>query len=93
MGQPESSMSNLRSARAQWRRGNPMAAHDRLPAPLRQWLIHAALPWSAESALRIWSKAMRETGCVNAARDRLTQIERKTLEKQKEFLPMMLLVA
>jgi hypothetical protein len=76
-------MSNLRSARAQWRRGNPMDAHDRLPAPLRQWLIHAVLPWSAESALRIWDKAMRETGCVKAARDRLTHIERKTLEREE----------
>jgi hypothetical protein len=86
MGQPESRMSNLRSARAQWRRGNPMAAHDRLPTELRQWLIHAALPWSAESALRLWNRAMRETRCPVAARERLANAEARTLAREKGLL-------
>jgi Family of unknown function (DUF6525) len=83
MDQAESRMSNLRSARAQWRRGNPMAAHDRLPAELRLWLIHAALPWSAESALRLWHRALRKTNCPLAAQAALTAAEARTLNKEK----------
>jgi hypothetical protein len=35
---------------------DPMAVYDRLPRPLRGWLAGAALPWSPQSALRIWQK-------------------------------------
>jgi hypothetical protein len=76
-------MSNLSSPRARWLRGNPMAAHDRLPPDLRRWLIHAALPWSAESALRLWTRAMRETRCPIAAQERLARAEARTLAKEK----------
>ena len=72
---------NLTSPRARWRRGDPMAAHDRLPSDLRVWLAEAALPWSAASALRLWQRALRETGCPKTARDRLARAEAKTLAR------------
>ncbi|WFE73512.1 DUF6525 family protein [Roseinatronobacter sp. S2] len=44
------------------RRSSPMAEFDRLPPELRHWLAHAALPWSARSALRLWHRAARQYG-------------------------------
>ncbi|MFN5996482.1 MAG: DUF6525 family protein [Paracoccaceae bacterium] len=73
---------NLSSPRARWRKTNPMAAYDRLPPDLRSWLAEAALPWSAASVLRVWQRALRETGCARAARDRLTRAEAKTLARE-----------
>lgn len=73
---------NLASPRARWRHGNPMAAHDRLPPALRRWLIHAALPWSADSALRLWRRA-RAAGLTEAeAVERLARAERATLRAE-----------
>lgn len=43
-------------------RKDPMAAYDRLPAALRDWLKHAVLPWSPQSAHRAWQKAERRCG-------------------------------
>jgi hypothetical protein len=74
-------MSNLRSRRAKAREGCPMAAHDRLPRPLRLWLHGAALPWSPRSALRIYTRALRLTGCETAALERLARAEKVTLER------------
>ncbi len=68
-------MTNLSSPRARTRKGCAMAAHDRLPVELRRWLIHATLPWSAKSALRLWTRALRKTGCPIAARARLSAAE------------------
>nr|WP_299859700.1 DUF6525 family protein [uncultured Roseobacter sp.] len=45
------------SLRRHRRARDPMAAFDGLPAPLRQWLSQAALPWSPTSAQRIWSRS------------------------------------
>ncbi len=73
---------NLTSPRARWQQGNPMAAYDRLPPDLRSWLAEAALPWSAASVLRLWQRALRETGCSKAARDRLARAEAKTLARE-----------
>ena len=39
-----------------------MSGYDRLPAPLRRWLACAALPWSPQSALRIWQRALADSG-------------------------------
>ena len=75
-------MTNLASPRARWRQTNPMAAYDRLPADLRAWLASAALPWSATSALRLWQRALSQTGCPKAASDRLTRAEAKTLARE-----------
>jgi hypothetical protein len=45
-----------------------MASYDRLPRDLRLWLAEAALPWSARSVLRLWQRALKETGCAKAAK-------------------------
>ncbi|WP_219174932.1 DUF6525 family protein [Tritonibacter mobilis] len=63
------------------RREDPMAAYDRLPAPLRAWLQEAALPWSAQSCQRIWQAARRDGLSPEAALARLDAAERKTLNR------------
>ncbi|MDO9638973.1 MAG: DUF6525 family protein [Pseudotabrizicola sp.] len=75
-------MRNLTSPRARWRSGNAMAAHDGLPAPVRIWAAQAALPWSAVSLRKLWSRALRETGCPDAALARLSAAERATLRRE-----------
>jgi hypothetical protein len=72
---------NLSSPRARWRKTNPMAAHDRLPPDLRAWAAGAALPWSVASLLRIWQRALRDTGCPKQAITRLSRAEAKTLAR------------
>ncbi|MBL4916592.1 DUF6525 family protein [Szabonella alba] len=72
---------NLSAPRAVWRSTDPMRAHDRLPAPLRHWAIQAALPWSATSLLRIWRRALAETGCEAAALNRLRAAEAARLAR------------
>lgn len=73
---------NLASPRARWQRTDPMAAYDRLPRDLRLWLAEAALPWSAASVLRLWQRALRETGCITKARARLSTAEARTLARE-----------
>ena len=74
---------NLSSPRARYRKGCAMAAHDRLPPELRRWLIHAALPWSAKSALRLWTSTLRKTNCPTAALAALTTAEAQTLARER----------
>ena len=73
---------NLSSPRARWRRADPMAAYDRLPPDLRSWLAEAALPWSAASVHRLWDRALRDTGCPNRARARLSAAEARALARE-----------
>jgi hypothetical protein len=75
-------MRNLVSPRARWRSGDPMAAHDSLPPPLRQWACQAALPWSARSLRRLWARALAETGCPTAAIARLSAVEQASLRRE-----------
>jgi hypothetical protein len=75
-------MSNLSSPRARWAARTPMAAHDALPAPLRQWLAHAALPWSVPSARRAWNNALRRHRNEAAALAHLSRIEAATLRRE-----------
>jgi hypothetical protein len=77
-----SGMSNLASPRARWRNSRPMAAHDRLPPALRAWVAAAALPWSAQSVLAIWQRALRDTGSPDAARARLDAAEARMLARE-----------
>jgi hypothetical protein len=58
-----------------------MDDHDRLPPVLRLWVAHAALPWSASSVRRLWTRALAETGCPKAALDRLDRAEAATLSR------------
>ncbi|ESW60727.1 MAG: hypothetical protein Q27BPR15_10385 [Rhodobacter sp. CACIA14H1] len=73
---------NLRSPMARWRAGCPMAAHDALPAPLRLWLKGAVLPWSAQSARRVWEREVRRSGVEGALR-RLAEVEAATLARER----------
>ncbi|MEL6240542.1 MAG: DUF6525 family protein [Pseudomonadota bacterium] len=45
------------SLRLKRRSSDPMNDFDSLPAPVRQWVAQAALPWSPTSVRRIWSKS------------------------------------
>ncbi|WP_102226775.1 DUF6525 family protein [Acidimangrovimonas sediminis] len=83
-GRGAGSGANLGSARVRKRRrsADPMAEYDRLPAPLRQWLAGAVLPWSARSAARAWNAALGRVGGDPArARDVLTEIEARQLSR------------
>jgi len=72
---------NLSAPRTVWRAVDPMRAHDRLPTPLRHWAMQAALPWSAASLLRLWQRALSETGCEAAALGRLHAAEAARLAR------------
>jgi hypothetical protein len=74
---------NLVTGLRRRRRENPMAAHDRLPAPARAWVTRAVLPWSAASVARVWSRALRETGCETMALERLSAIEARMIARDK----------
>jgi Family of unknown function (DUF6525) len=73
---------NLTSPRARVDRGCPMAAYDRLPPDLRQWLADAALPWSPRSVLKVWRRALRRTGDHKSALERLKAVEAGTLAQE-----------
>lgn len=76
---------NLRSGLKHRRRqGDPMAAYDRLPPPLRAWLAQAALPWSPQSAHRIWCRAMQRCeGDVAQAAHHLSRAEGRMLAQDR----------
>lgn len=59
-----------------------MAQHDRLPRDLRLWLAQAALPWSAQSALKLWTRSLRATGGdVAAASACLSRVEARLIAR------------
>jgi len=60
--------------------GCAMAAYDQLPPTLRRWLAQAALPWSPQSALRIWQRSRADEA---AALARLTRAEAATLQRDR----------
>lgn len=72
---------NLASSLRARSRLAPMDAHDRLPPALRDWASAAALPWSAASLLRLWQRALRETGCEALARARLDAAEARLIAR------------
>jgi hypothetical protein len=50
---------NLASTLRRSRRGNPMRRFDRAPAALRALLAKAALPWSVDSAMKLYARALK----------------------------------
>ena len=64
------------------RRGDRMRDFDALPPPLRQWLRHAALPWSPASCLRIWRATHAKGGDAAEALARLEAAQAATLERE-----------
>ena len=72
------------SLRRKRRAGDPMAAYDGLPAPVRQWVAQAALPWSPTSVRRIWSKSRAKGLSDEQALMSLTQAEARTLARDRQ---------
>ena len=68
------------------RSGDPMPAYDGLPAPLRQWLSAAALPWSPTSARRLWFK-LRSKGLTQEEMvASLSEVEARTLARDRHSI-------
>jgi len=72
------------SLRRKRRSKDPMATFDGLPAPLRQWLSKAALPWSPASARRIWSKGLDQGLSPEETLSALTEAEARTLARDRQ---------
>lgn len=72
------------SLRRKRRAGDPMAAFDGLPPPLRQWLSEAALPWSPASVRRIWSKSRAKGLSPEETLLSLSQAEARTLARDRQ---------
>lgn len=60
-----------------------MRSFDALPAPLRQWLSQAALPWSPASANKIWTRAHAKGLNADEALALLYQSETNMLAREK----------
>lgn len=76
---------NLQSGLPRKRRQRDvMQSFDALPGHLRQWLSSACLPWSPESALKIWSRAGGASDPGQAIA-RLDAIERAMLERDAKI--------
>ena len=74
------------SLRRKRRSGGPMPAYDGLPAPLRQWLSAAALPWSPTSARRLWFK-LRSKGLTQEEMiASLSEVEARTLARDRHSI-------
>lgn len=64
------------------RSGDPMMAFDALPAPLRQWLAQAALPWSPASCRKLWLRARAGGGSVADALSLLDRAQDRALQRE-----------
>lgn len=65
------------------RREDPMRAYDALPAPIRVWLSHAAMPWSPASCRKILRKATARGDSLEQVLERLNRAEQQTLARQR----------
>lgn len=74
---------NLAARLPRGRSRDPMREHDALPRPLRLWAAQAKLPWCPRSLRRAWDKALRRTGCPQAALRRLDACEAATLARER----------
>jgi len=72
------------SLRRRRRSTDPMNAFDGLPAPLRQWMAQAALPWSPSSVRRIWSKSRAKGLSPEETLKSLNQAEARTLARDRQ---------
>ncbi|MFI0396572.1 DUF6525 family protein [Paracoccus jiaweipingae] len=80
---PRPQTQNLRSSLPRRSRCTaPMAAHDALPAPARQWAAQACLPWSAASIRKIWSRHAK-AGDISAALAALDRAEARMLARDR----------
>ncbi|ABV94327.1 conserved hypothetical protein [Dinoroseobacter shibae DFL 12 = DSM 16493] len=65
------------------RSADPMRSYDALPAPLRNWLAQATLPWSPASARRVWNRACAKGLSAEEALTTLSQAEARTLARDR----------
>lgn len=72
---------NLATSLRQRPQRDAMRCYDRLPPELRAWLAQAALPWSPDSARRLWRRAIEEAGCRAGALARLEAVEARLLAR------------
>lgn len=72
------------SLRRRRRAGEPMAAFDGLPPPLRRWLSEAALPWSPASVRRIWSRSRARGLSPEEILLSLSRAEARTLARDRQ---------
>ncbi|QBF30093.1 DUF6525 family protein [Thalassococcus sp. S3] len=71
------------SLRRRRRPGQSMQTYDTLPAPIRQWLSQAALPWSPASARKIWMRARAKGMSAEEAITTLSQAEARSLKRDR----------
>lgn len=71
------------SLRRKRRARDPMRSYDALPAPLRNWLAQATLPWSPVSAQRLWNRACAQGLDTEAALSHMSQAEARTLARDR----------
>lgn len=74
------------SLRRRRRSDDPMRSYDALPAPLRQWLSQAVLPWSPTSARKIWTRAQAEGLSADEVLSLLCRAETNTLAREKRAI-------
>ena len=74
------------SLRRKRRSDDPMRSYDALPAPLRNWLSQAALPWSPASARRLWRRARAKGLGPQDAMDVLVRAEARTLARDRHSI-------
>ncbi|MEO1549525.1 MAG: DUF6525 family protein [Pseudomonadota bacterium] len=74
------------SLRRKRRNGDQMAAYDGLPAPLRQWLSEASLPWSPASVRRIWLRSKAKGLTLEETQMTLSQVEARTLARDRQSM-------
>ncbi|WP_415405264.1 DUF6525 family protein [Tateyamaria sp. SN3-11] len=60
-----------------------MRSYDALPAPLRNWLAQATLPWSPASARRVWNRACAKGLSAEDALSLMSQAEARTLARDR----------
>ncbi|WP_432816965.1 DUF6525 family protein [Sulfitobacter sp. JB4-11] len=65
------------------RAADPMGSYDALPAPLRNWLAQATLPWSPSSARRVWNRACATGRSTEDTLSLLSQAEARTLARDR----------
>ncbi|MEM1430154.1 MAG: DUF6525 family protein [Pseudomonadota bacterium] len=67
---------------------DPMRCYDALPAPLRQWVSQAALPWSPASVRRVWARACADGLSTEDALQVLSQAEARTLARDRHAVSL-----
>ncbi len=72
------------SLRRKRRSGDPMQTFDGLPAPVRQWVAQAALPWSPASVRRIWTRSRAKGLSAEEALQSLSHAEARTLARDRQ---------